>query len=248
MALIWKSIHFSNILLIILSLWACRAASRTLNEASILERYEQWMVQYGRVYNDATEKETCFEIFKENVKRIESLNRAGNRTYMLSVNGFADQTNEEFKAARNGYKGLCSPAKPLHATPFRYENATAVPSSMDWRKKGAVTPVKDQGQCGMDQGCEGGEMDDAFLFVQRNKGIASKLPILTMRHNTCNTKEEASHAAEISGHKDVPRNRGSGTDLDHGVTAVGYGVSNDGTKYWLVKNSWGSAYGVRMDT
>ncbi|KAF9600930.1 hypothetical protein IFM89_014057 [Coptis chinensis] len=90
MALIWKSIHFSNILLIILSLWACRAASRTLNEASMLERYEQWMVQYGRVYNDATEKEACFEIFKENVKRIESLNMAGNRTYMLSVNGFAD--------------------------------------------------------------------------------------------------------------------------------------------------------------
>ncbi|KAF9619991.1 hypothetical protein IFM89_010607 [Coptis chinensis] len=172
----------------------------------MLERYEQWMVQYGRVYNDATEKETRFEIFKENVKRIESLNRAGNITYMLSVNGFADQTNEEFKAARNGYKGLCSPAKPLHATPFRYENATAVPSSMDWRKKGscwafsAVAAMEGATQLktrklislsehelvdcdtkGVDQGCEGGEMDDAFLFVQRNKGIASKLPILTLR-------------------------------------------------------------------
>ncbi|KAF9606848.1 hypothetical protein IFM89_029447 [Coptis chinensis] len=312
MALIWKSIHFSNILLIILSLWACRGASLTLNESSMLERYEQWMVQYGRVYNDATEKETRFEIFKENVKHIESLNRAGNRTYMLSVNGFADQTNEEFKAARNGYKGLCTLAKPLHVTPFRYKNSTTVPSSMDWGKKGAVTPVKDQGQCvaamegttqlkigklislseqelvdcdtkGMDQVCEGGEMDDAFLFVQCNKGITSETTYpYTAADNTCNTKEEASHAAEISVHEDVPRNSevallqavvnqpiavaidaggsdfqfySSGVftgqcviDLDHGVTAVGYGVSNDGTKYWLVKNSWGSAYGVRMDT
>lgn len=101
------------------------------------------MAQYGRVYEDASEKEHRYQIFKANVEYIESVNRAGERKYKLGINQFADLTNAEFKASSNGYKpGMVKPAKT-----FRHENVTA-PTSMDWRSKGAVTPIKDQGQCG----------------------------------------------------------------------------------------------------
>ncbi|XP_057494897.1 senescence-specific cysteine protease SAG39-like [Actinidia eriantha] len=300
--------------LLVLGMWASQAMSRTLQDASLSERHEQWMASHGRVYKDNAEKEMRFNIFKKNVAFIESFNSAGNRAYKLSINQFADLTNEEFQASRNGHK-ISSHPRLSKTTPFRYENVSAVPSTMDWRKKGAVTAIKDQGQCGScwafstiaategitqlttgklislseqelvdcdrnseDEGCEGGYMEDGFEFIVKNKGIATETTYpYAGTDGTCNTKKEASRAAKISSYEKVPANSESallkavanqpvsvsidaggsafqfyssgvftgvcGTDLDHGVTAVGYGTSDDGTKYWLVKNSWGTSWG-----
>ena len=126
---------------------AFQVTCRTLQDASMYERHEQWMTRYGKVYKDPQEREKRFRIFKENVNYIEAFNNAANKRYKLAINQFADLTNEEFIAPRNRFKGhMCSSI--IRTTTFKYENVTAVPSTVDWRQKGAVTPIKDQGQCG----------------------------------------------------------------------------------------------------
>nr|GEY03622.1 senescence-specific cysteine protease SAG39-like [Tanacetum cinerariifolium] len=104
-----------------------------------------WLVM--GVYIEITRRKKRTSGYKDNLAYIEAFNNAWNQAYKLSMNEFADQTNEEFKATRNGFK-LPSALRSTPTTPFRYADVTAVPSSMDWRKKGAVTPIKDQGQCG----------------------------------------------------------------------------------------------------
>lgn len=68
----------------------------------------------------------------------------------MAINQFADLTFEEFSATRLGLNAKMGGevrARP-EPTRFRYATVTDVPSSMDWRERGAVTPVKNQAMCG----------------------------------------------------------------------------------------------------
>jgi C1A family cysteine protease len=112
-------------------------------------RHEQWMAKYGRTYSDVSEKARRLEVFKANVAFIESVN-ARNDKFWLETNQFADITNDEFRSKHTGYKLSVGGSKDRRMTGFRYENVSldTLPTSVDWRTKGAVTPVKDQGKCG----------------------------------------------------------------------------------------------------
>lgn len=87
-----------------------------------------------------------FANFKKNVDFVAKHN-AGKHSYKLAVNHFADLTREEFRTKFLGYKMV---DKSHYKSLNRPEavNVTVVPTSVDWRKKNAVTPVKNQGQCG----------------------------------------------------------------------------------------------------
>ncbi|CAM0911664.1 unnamed protein product [Alopecurus aequalis] len=284
------------------------------SEESLWALYERWRAQHT-VSRNLGEKARRFNVFKENVRLIHEFN-LGDEPYKLRLNRFGDMTADEFSRAyassriahHRMFRGDRKSADFIHgSTP-----SLSLPSSVDWRTRGAVTDVKDQGQCGScwafstvaaveginailtnnltslseqqlvdcdtsDSGCNGGLMDNAFQYIASNGGIATEdaYPYTGQQASTCNTAPP--DVVTIDGYQDVPADNeaalqkavaaqpvsvaidasGSqfqfysegvftgkcGTGLDHGVAAVGYGATVDGTKYWIVKNSWGAEWG-----
>ena len=76
--------HISLALLFCMGFLAFQVTCRTLQDASMYERHEQWMARYAKVYKDPQEREKRFRIFKENVNYIETFNSADNKSYKLS--------------------------------------------------------------------------------------------------------------------------------------------------------------------
>jgi len=110
--------------------------------------WQAWKTKFGKSY-DASEDLVRRGIWEKNLKKVEHHNlRAsmGEHTYTLGMNQFADMTNKEFVESRNG---LIIPEKaPQPTSSFMAPLNFEVPASVDWRTKGYVTPVKDQGDCG----------------------------------------------------------------------------------------------------
>lgn len=104
-----------------------------------------WKTQYKKTYT-AAEELARYGIFVENYHNINRLNTE-NGSVKFGLNKFADLTGPEFKLkfASGGIKENHRKWVAANTISPSIEN---LPDSVDWRTKGAVTPVKNQGQCG----------------------------------------------------------------------------------------------------
>jgi len=128
---------------IIASFFGCGAAAS--QDGGVHEAFEQFIKDFDKSYSDL-EKAERFGIFAKNFQYIQEENAKGN-SFELGITKFADLTSEEF----SNHLGYVPSGKAFEGLPYlgRHEASGAeLPTSVDWTKEGAVTPVKNQGQCG----------------------------------------------------------------------------------------------------
>lgn len=122
----------------------------TVSEFRAAEIFQQWREKHGKVYKHLEEEERRFETFRKNLAYVIERNTyGGTMGHKVGLNAFADLSNEEFREVY-----LSKISKPMkkktEAGRSDGEDSTCkAPASLDWRRRGAVTGVKNQGSCGM---------------------------------------------------------------------------------------------------
>jgi len=107
--------------------------------------FDAWVFRHGKAYASWNEYEKRKNVFRANLLKaqlgnIESVQNGGDAVF--GVTRFSDLTEDEF---RNTY--LMPNFQQVEEERF-VETSTNVAADIDWRTRGVVTGVKDQGQCG----------------------------------------------------------------------------------------------------
>ena len=105
------------------------------------EEFIEFIKSQDRIYHTKEIFEHRFKIFSENMHFVRKTNELQSN-YTLGITPFSDMTEEEFKAYHMKSVSISRTCSPYIPT------GDSTPTSLDWRKNGKVTDVKDQGQCG----------------------------------------------------------------------------------------------------
>jgi cathepsin L len=106
--------------------------------------WEAFKAKYGKVYNGVDHENEHKAVFESNMRWAAA---NSNDDVQFGENQFADLTTDQYRVTAGlGYKANAMTNLP-HLGVHEY-NGEELAASVDWTTKGAVTPVKDQGQCG----------------------------------------------------------------------------------------------------
>jgi len=134
--------------------------------------FEQYLVDFGKSYT-AEEYVLHKALFEARVAEVVAHNNVES-SWKKGINKFSDVTVAEFKMNLGHSSSMSRTMRskmPLAELPT---NVGALPDAVDWRQKGKVTPVKDQGGCGSCWAFAAVEtIESALLIATGNTSILS---------------------------------------------------------------------------
>jgi len=123
----------------------------TTTALSAKDMFEQWKGDNAKKYQSPKEEQLRFSQWLKNKEFVDQHMleyAAGKHTYTVGMNKFADLSGAEFaNLYLSQVSDLRGPHPPM-CTPSSIAANSSAPASADWRTGGAVTAIKDQGQCG----------------------------------------------------------------------------------------------------
>jgi cathepsin L len=114
-----------------------------LREEEYQSHFTRWIVQNSKNY-EIEDFFTRYSVFKDNLDFINNHN-AGNHSYEMAVNQFSDLTHEEFQKV---YTGRIPRAEAKEESVMVSAQPVRAGGALDWRTRGVVNPVQNQGECG----------------------------------------------------------------------------------------------------